>query len=305
MSFSEQIKEELIYNEVDSQSNYKIIISCFLRNMGILIIDEKYNIKITFNNFIIAKFFAYIISEEYNIQLRATIRSSSFRGTKAYMFLLDSDVEMMLIDLELMNSKKELTLVPNASSTFKFASAYLRGCFLSCGSIVDPKKGYHLEFIFINSDIANFLQKALLKYNIVSKIIIRKMRYVVYVKRSESISDFLRVIEADKALSIFENIRIEKDYANSENRTLNCYIANEVKHQKALQKQMKILDYIFNNNLLKDFKDREAKILKMRFENQEFSLSQIAEKYNSENNEKINKSTISNLLKKISEKYNF
>ena len=91
--------------------------------------------------------------------------------------------------------------------------AFLKGLFLSCGSINDPKKNqYHLEFFIKNKKDAETVNKLLISLNFKSKILKREKEYMVYIKSSENISDFIKYLNAINALFYFEDIRIYKDH---------------------------------------------------------------------------------------------
>ena len=69
--------------------------------------------------------------------------------------------------------------------------AYLRGTFLSVGSVNDPKKSrYHLEFMVNTKVYADFISKLLNTFNLNSKVLKRENRYMVYIKEAEKIGDF-------------------------------------------------------------------------------------------------------------------
>ena len=69
--------------------------------------------------------------------------------------------------------------------------AYIRGTFLSIGSMSNPEKGYHLEFVCNDMEQANQLIDTLLIYEITAKTVARKKYQVVYIKESEEIVELL------------------------------------------------------------------------------------------------------------------
>ena len=89
--------------------------------------------------------------------------------------------------------------------------AYLRGMFLSCGTISDPRKGYHLEFVLDKEQSAMDLKKLIGTFVDLSANITRRgENYIVYIKKAQYISDMLGIMGADDAVLDFENIRISK-----------------------------------------------------------------------------------------------
>lgn len=116
--------------------------------------------------------------------------------------------------------------------------AFLRGAFLSAGSMSDPEKGYHLEIVCSHQRQAQQLQQILTEFEIEARIVPRKKYYVVYVKEGSGISDFLNVTEAHLALLDFENSRVVRDVRNTVNRRVNCETANITKTVNAAARQL-------------------------------------------------------------------
>ncbi len=122
--------------------------------------------------------------------------------------------------------------------------AFLRGAFLSIGSMSNPEKGYHLEFVCSDTGQAAQLVEILLAYEIKARIVARKKYQIVYIKESEEISMLLNVIGAHVSLMKLENLRILKDMRNTINRKVNCEAANITKTVNAATKQIEDIQYI-------------------------------------------------------------
>ena len=116
--------------------------------------------------------------------------------------------------------------------------AFIRGAFLTAGSISNPMKGYHFEIVMQSSDTAEQLKNAIDFFEIDAKIVERKHQYVVYVKESNQIADLLALMGASVAYLKFENVRIEKEMRNSINRKVNCETANISKTVSAAVRQL-------------------------------------------------------------------
>ena len=116
--------------------------------------------------------------------------------------------------------------------------AYLRGMFLSCGTMSDPRKGYHLEFVVDKEQTANDLKKLIGSFVDLSANITRRGEdYIVYIKRARYISDMLRIMGADDAVMEFENIRISKSLHGDVQRLINCDNANVDRAVSAAEEQ--------------------------------------------------------------------
>lgn len=119
--------------------------------------------------------------------------------------------------------------------------AFLRGIFISRGFINRPEGDYHLEIVLNDSRLVNEVVKIIRKLDIEARIGERKNNLLLYIKESEKIVDFLRIVEASSALLEFENVRIVKSMRNQVNRQVNCETANLAKTVDASVRQMRII----------------------------------------------------------------
>ena len=122
--------------------------------------------------------------------------------------------------------------------------AFIRGAFLTTGSMSNPGKSYHLEIVCRKMQGAEELCQVMETFGVSPKIIRRKNKYVVYLKDSGAIADILNVMNAPNALMKLENIRIIKDMKNSANRQYNCDSANISKVVRTAARQAEDIRYI-------------------------------------------------------------
>lgn len=122
--------------------------------------------------------------------------------------------------------------------------AFLRGMFLAVGSISNPEKTYHLEFITKNEGLGNQIIALLQEFEIDAKMIRRKHIPVVYLKEGEQIARLLNVMSAHIALMELENIRILKEVKNNVNRRVNFETANLKKTSAAAGQHCEAIAYI-------------------------------------------------------------
>ena len=122
--------------------------------------------------------------------------------------------------------------------------AYIRGAFISVGSVNDPEKNYHLEFVLADLSAAEQLRDLINAFGLDAKVVERKEHYIVYLKEGEQIVDLLNIMEAPLALMDLENVRIVKEMRNDINRKVNCETANLNKVVGAAVKQLEDINYI-------------------------------------------------------------
>jgi DNA-binding protein WhiA len=178
--------------------------------------------------------------------------------------------------------------------------AYLRGTFLMCASINDPKKSrYHLEFNLKNEDQALFIQKLLNGFNLNSKVLHRDNNYMVYIKEAEKIGDFLRIIGATRAVLYYEDIRIYRDHKNMTNRLNNCEQANVDRAIETANSQIKDIELIRDTCGLELLGDKEKEAAEYRLKYPDASILELSQIVSVETGIKITKSGLYHRLNKI------
>jgi DNA-binding protein WhiA len=175
--------------------------------------------------------------------------------------------------------------------------AFIRGVFLAVGSISDPEKGYHLEFVCENEEQARFLRNVILTFDIEMKILERKEHFVLYVKEGASIVDLLNVMEAHIALLELENLRIIKEMRNTVNRRVNCETANINKTVNAATKQVEDIMYIEEHGGMVNLPDTLYEMARVRLANPDATLKELGEMLVPP----VGKSGVNHRLRKISE----
>ncbi|MCD7835521.1 MAG: DNA-binding protein WhiA [Lachnospiraceae bacterium] len=175
--------------------------------------------------------------------------------------------------------------------------AFLRGAFLSIGSISDPQKSYHLEFVCTDEDKARQLQRVIQGFGIDAKIIVRKKYYVVYLKEGESIVDILNICEAHVSLMKLENMRILKEMRNSINRKVNCETANITKTVNAATRQVEDIEYIRDYYGFSKLSDNLREMAEIRLEHPDSPLKELGGYLNPP----VGKSGVNHRLRKLSE----
>lgn len=175
--------------------------------------------------------------------------------------------------------------------------AYLRGAFLATGSMSDPEKSYHLEFVCLTRKQALQLQEIIRDFEIEARIVTRKNHYIVYMKEGAGIVDLLNVTGAHISLMNLENLRIVKEMRNSINRRVNCETANITKTVNASTKQIQDIMLIQETLGLKGLQDSLREVAEVRLEYPDATLKELGEYLNPP----VGKSGVNHRLRKLSE----
>ena len=281
MSFSSKVKEELS-KECNSPRHCCIAETAAIISMcGKVIFDEKDHVRIEIHteNVTVARKYFTLLKKTYNIDTDVKISEEQMRSVIDKIGDLSEPVSPLLIK----NSCCQ--------------RAFLRGAFLCIGSMSDPQKSYHLEFVCTDEDKARQLQSVIQGFDIEAKIVLRKKYYVVYLKEGSGIVDLLNVCEAPIALMKLENLRIVKEMRNSVNRRVNCETANITKTVTAATRQIEDIIYIRDHYGLENLPEPLSQMAEVRLENPDAPLKELGEYLDPP----VGKSGVNHRLRKLSE----
>lgn len=175
--------------------------------------------------------------------------------------------------------------------------AFLRGAFLSSGSISDPQKSYHFEVVCQDEAQAQLLQELYRAFELDAKIVQRKKYYIVYLKEGAQIVDVLNVMGAYVALMNLENVRIVKEMRGSVNRIVNCETANINKVVGAAYRQVEDIRYIQSKIGLDELPPALREMALIRMEYPDSSLKELGELCDPP----VGKSGVNHRLRKLGE----
>lgn len=245
-----------------------------------------------------------LIRDQYDVKMElSVIRKMNLKKNNIYVIRVVGDVRHILDDLTLLKDGM-IRNHPLATLVRKdcCARAYLAGAFMASGSVNSPSKtNYHLEIATLNEKHAEYVQKLMERFLLPAKVIKRRNQYVVYLKASEKIADFLKLIGAYESLMKFEDVRIQRDYINSLTRLDNCEFANEVKTLKAGKKQVESIELLEKHHRLQHLDSKLQEAARLRRENPEASLLELCELYERETGNTITKSGMKHRLARLSE----
>ena len=298
MTFSGKIKQAISNLEESKLESISELSGIFLTNAEI----KLYAIRVQTENINAANRIFKIIKNIYGITSNITIKKNyNFKKNELYIIEIKKDVPKILKDIGLLNEQGfELLKVPNEFIVLK--KAFLRGCFLISGSVNDPKTSrYHLEILINELDFANFLCGILNEYNLNAKVHRRKKGYMVYIKESEKISEFLTMMKAFDEVLYFEDIRTYREKINLSNRINNCEQANVEKSMKSAQSQIADINYLKEIDAYDLLDEKVRQVAEYRVKYPESSLIELSEIISIETNSKLTKSCINHRLRKIKE----
>ena len=217
-------------------------------------------------------------------------------------FIIGTDAEKMLQAMKVYDGEKQIRSLEDEVNPVLIKNscckrAFLRGAFLCMGSMSDPQKSYHLEFVCDWEKQAQQIQEAISSFDLEAKIVKRKKYYVVYLKEGAGIVDLLNVMGAHLSLMNLENLRIEKEMRNSINRQVNCEAANITKTVNAANKQIEDILLLQKQYGLSNLPENLREMANVRLAYPESSLQELGGYLNPP----VGKSGVNHRLRKLSE----
>ena len=175
----------------------------------------------------------------------------------------------------------------------------IKGVFMASGCIIDPNKDYRFEATFKNKSCAEYFVDVLSLLDFTPKLVRRPKAgvYVVYFKESEQISYMLSLLEANRSMLKFEEIRVIKDLNNTKNRASNCEIANMTKSINSALQQLNAIKIIRTKGRFSKLSEKLQYTASLREKYPTDTLEQIASKTEGKN--KISKSGLKHRLDKL------
>ena len=307
MSFSSDIKEEMS-RAIPSARNCCIAeLTSIFGLCGRIVYTEngRLYIKIHTENLAVARKYFTLLQKSFNIESDVSVkRNLHLKNSRIYTVIVTDEAQSqkLLQAMKYMSASGEI-LEDDINHTQMLLQsicckrAFLRGAFLSAGSMSDPEKAYHFEINCPDENKAVLLQQLMHFFDVDAKVIFRKNHYVTYVKDGAQIVDLLNIMGAPTALMALENIRIAKEIRNSVNRQVNCEMANINKTVSAAAKQVEDILLIKNTIGFGQLTDGLREIAELRIENPEVSLQELGKMLNTP----VGKSGVNHRLRKLSQ----
>lgn len=287
MSFSSTTKNELARIPITEKSCKLAELAALVRMCGTIQISGNNNISIKFTteNAAIARRIFTFLKEMYEGDIEVMVRrNKQLKKNNNYLIVIKDEhtSRQLLIDVGFLNKEENINIFNTEYKVSKkllekrcCKRSYIRGAFLGAGSISNPEKAYHLEFVTNNQEHSERLSNIINSFALNSKIVLRKDNYVVYLKEGEQIVDLLNIMGAHQALLKFEDIRVLKDVRNNINRLVNCETANLSKTIDASLRQIEHIEKIQKHMGLEKLPKKLREVAEVRLENPDATLKEI------------------------------
>lgn len=291
LTFSAKVKDEVTSSPLNELENRNLFLGYLFANGTV----ENDRYVLSLENLSIAEKLFKTLKYCYHVEVKMTIRTQKkFRVKRFFIFEIKNSKH--LFDEELDN----LVFADDESQ-----KSFIKGVFLASGSVSDPsKRGYHLEMTFETEEKGQRILTLVNAMGYAFKMIKREKNYMLYIKSSEEISDFLKMLGAINSLFYYEDIRIYRDHKNMVNRLNNCEQANLERSLKTGDKQLEMIEFLVENDYMTLLDEKTRQVAEYRLKYPEESFQSLADILTQETNKKVTKSYINHHFRKIDEVYN-
>lgn len=304
VSFTSKVKEEIASHTFDGVRLRALLTSFSKINGKLAIQDGQTRIILQTENAKIAKFIFLAFQSRYKISPRfAYRRNMNLKKNIVYHIIIENKVEEILEDLEMLSYEGNTKSFVRSEDSL---AGFITGAFLASGSVNHPESSnYHLEMSTSDEQLANYILNILKRVKTIEfnpKLIKRRSQYVIYLKRSDQIANFLIYISASNSCLEFEDIRINRDFANNDNRMQICADANMQRTTDAAKKQSEDIMLIDEKVGIKNIPNIKMRtLMNLRLEYDAASMSDLAEMMSEQLDKPISKSAINHLFRAIKE----
>ena len=307
MTFSSKVKDELSRTEIGDEQSARAEAAAFVRTLGYITIKGLNRVEFEFltENAAVARRIFKVLKIAHNINAAVSVsKSNRLKKQNNYIIKIDENITRQFLketrmiednDINIMNFNYK---VPEEFiETDICKRAYIKGSFMGSGSISNPEKSYHAEFVSNKEDQSKTIQNILKTYGIIGKSIYRKNNYVTYIKESEQISDLLALMGANMAVLDFENIRAVKETRNQINRVINCETANLDKIVDTSMRQINNIKILKKYKVIDQLPDNLRELAYLRLKHSNASLKELGQMLDPP----LGKSGVNHRLRKIEE----
>ena len=281
MSFSSRAKEDLAKIKIRTRGARLSQLSGLTLTCGALYVGRGRGVTYATESLAVGKQILALASSLYEVESTIELSERKQRRPLTLVTLVGAQAERLLWDTGLLVSEADGFRLGVAAPEALLISeeqkrAFLRGAFLGSGSCANPYRGYHLEIVARNEELAKQIASLITAGGAEAKLMTRKDRTIVYLK-GEEVAKFLALVGANAPALAFENVRAERDFRNYVNRTNNCDTANIGKTVNASALQRKAIEIIEERMGLSRLPAPLFEAATLRMNHPEATLQELAE----------------------------
>ena len=176
-------------------------------------------------------------------------------------------------------------------------AAFLRGVFIVCGTVTEPSRDYHMEFLAGSERRCEILSDTLGRIGLHGNKLQRGDRWLFYIKGADDIISLMKKMGSMYSVQSIEQTKNVRDFRNNANRLVNCDQANIDRTLSASAQQCAAIRRLIQKCGYIGIPPELREIARLRLENPEMTLRELSESLS----EPITRSGVNHRLKKLIE----
>jgi len=280
MTFSANAKGEMSRTELSGECCEMAELSAIMHTAGSLRISGGgMALRIDTENAAVARRVFSLLKSLYGLHVKTEMHTNQLKHNHIYSLNVDSQsARMVALDTRLLGDEG-IKFGTDESFVAKQCCkiSFVRGAFLGGGSITNPEKRYHMEFVSGQKEFAEGLLNIIRELGVVAKMILRGKSHVVYLKEADAIIKLLTMMGAHSTILKIESIRIMKSVRNNVNRKVNCETGNLTKTVNAAVRQKENIEYIDKHMGLEKLSPNLRNVAQARLEYPQATLGELAD----------------------------
>ena len=152
----------------------------------------------------------------------------------------------------------------------------LKSLFLVFGTVTDPEKGLHLEFLAKDPLVRDFIRQVLISAGFEPKTSFRNGYYTCYFKDGDAIKDVFGKMGVNSVVFDVINRKMIGEIRNSANRLVNFETANIKKSIGASAKYIDAIKYLDSLGMVSTLPPELEEAARLRMDNFQMSLAELA-----------------------------
>lgn len=288
MSFINETRNELAREIKDKQCCMLAEIAGFVRASGSIMLEGFGNFKIVLETETpaVARYIKTLMQAYFGIETTLEIKKqANLKKNNIYTITIEAKHKSneILRETGILMTRTGYNYITdgiyqNIIKKKCCKKSYLKGLFLACGTMSDPEKSYHIEFVTRSEVLAKDITRLINSFvDISPKMTKRKKEYVIYLKDSNQIMDMLAIMGANNQYFKMQDIKMRKEIKNHANRINNCDQANIDKAITAASKHIANIQKIDENMGIDSLPEKLRVVAYARMENPYVSLVELGE----------------------------
>lgn len=264
---------------------------------------NPYALSITSAEAASVRHYFQLLKRHFNViaQIR-TLQSTTLGGVTRYQLVIPEEDSRHLLEIAGIYDENEpfgkrAAPTPEIIRFDCCKKAFAKSAFMLYGAMANPEIEYHIEIGAEDEELADYLLNCIEAFGIPVRKSRRKSKYLVYVKRSDDVSDILSLIGASQAVLDLQNVRIKKGVSNRVNRQMNCDSSNINRATETALRQIEDIRFIDAEIGMEKLPAQLREIAQIRLQNDSASLAALGDLLE----KPIGKSGVNARLRKLTE----